>query len=131
MEHNRLRPSDPPLSEEITIIRFSRKFVMPSLTTARKLPTPFISASSKTKCRFTHTTTFSSDGRSLPTSRGVAYHWFYSLPKNSLRSFDDVTNAFYNQFAFQRVSKEHQSSPYDYDETRRESLKNYVNYFQS
>jgi len=34
--------------------------------------------------------------------KGAAYHWFYSLPKNSLQNFDDVIDAFYNQFASRR-----------------------------
>ena len=30
IQHNRLRPSNSPLSEEITMLRFLRKFVMPT-----------------------------------------------------------------------------------------------------
>ena len=28
--------------------------------------------------------------------KGATYHWFYSLPKNSLQSFENVTDVFYN-----------------------------------
>jgi len=28
--------------------------------------------------------------------KGAAYYWFYLLPKNSLRNFEDVNDAFYN-----------------------------------
>ena len=68
--------------------------------------------------------------RASPSSlKGTAYHWFYLLLKNSLRSFDDVIDAFYNQFASRReFQKNHlltvRMKP-------GESLKNYINYFQS
>ena len=58
-----------------------------------------ISASSKTKMAvYAHDDLLFC--RVFPFSfKGAAYHWFYSLPKNFLQSFDDVTDTFYNQFA--------------------------------
>ena len=55
---------------------------------------------------------------------------FYSFSKNSLWSFHDVTDTFYNQFVSRR---EFQRKNYLLTVKMKsgESLKNYVNYFQS
>ena len=70
--------------------------------------------------------------RAFPFSlKGTAYHWFYPLPKNSLRSFDEVTDAFYNLFASQRELQRNNNHLLMVRMKSGESLKNYVNYFQS
>ena len=68
----------------------------------------------------------------FPSSvKGSGYNWVYLLPKNSLQSFHDVTDIFYNQFdsrrEFQRSSNHLLTVKMKFEE----SLKNYVNYFQS
>jgi len=70
--------------------------------------------------------------RAFPSSlKGVTYHWFYSLPKNSLRSFHDVIDAFYNQFASRREFQRNINHLLTVKMKSGENLKNYVNYFQS
>ena len=70
--------------------------------------------------------------RAFPSSlKEATYHWFYSLPKNSLRSFEDVTDAFYNQFASRREFQKNSNHLLMVKVKPGESLKNYVTYFQS
>ena len=61
----------------------------------------------------------------------VAYHWFYSLPRNSLRNFHDVTDTFFNQFSFRRKFQRNRNHLPMVKMKFEESLKNYINYFQS
>ena len=69
--------------------------------------------------------------RASPSSlMGVAYHSFYSLPKNSLRKFHDVTDAFYSQFASRKKFQRNNNHLLIVKKSK-ETLKNYVNYFQS
>ena len=63
--------------------------------------------------------------------KGAACHWFYSLPRNSLRSFHDLTDAFYNQFASRRKFQRNNNHLLTVKMKLGKSLKNYVNYFQS
>ena len=63
--------------------------------------------------------------------KGVTYHWFYSFPKNLLRSFHDVTDTFYNQFASLKEFQRNNNHLITLKMKSGESLKNYVNYFQS
>ena len=70
--------------------------------------------------------------RAFPSSlKRAAYHWFYSLSKNSLRSFEDVTDTFYNQFASRREFQKNSNHPLMVKMKPGESLKKYVSYFQS
>ena len=62
---------------------------------------------------------------------GVTYHWFYSLPRNSLQNFHDVTDAFYNQFVPRREFQRNINHLFTVKMKSEESLKNYINYFQS
>ena len=61
--------------------------------------------------------------------KGATYHWFYLLPKNSLRSFDDVTYAFYNPFASQKKFQRNNNHLLTVRMKPGESLKSCVNYF--
>ena len=69
--------------------------------------------------------------RVFPSSlKGATYHWFYSLPKNSIRSVEDVTDAFYNQFSSLREFQKNRNHLLVVKMKQGESLKNYVSYFQ-
>ena len=66
--------------------------------------------------------------KAFPSSlKGVTYYWFYLLPKNSLQSFDDLTNAFCNQFASEREFQRNNNHLLTVRMKPRESLKSYVN----
>ena len=70
--------------------------------------------------------------RAFPSNlKGADYHWFNLLPKNSLHSFHDVTDIFYNQFDSRREFQRSSSHLLTVKMKFGESLKNYVNYFQS
>ena len=63
--------------------------------------------------------------------KGIIYHWFYLPPKSSLWSFHDMTDAFYNQFASWRKFQRNNNHLLTVKMKLGESLKNYINYFQS
>ena len=67
----------------------------------------------------------------LSSLKEAAYYWLYSLPKNLLWSFHDVTDTFYNQFASRRDFQRNINHLLTVKMKSGESLKNYVNYFQS
>ena len=96
MEYGGLRPSDSPLSNEITILRFSKKFVMSTFNHYSRTSYPLLHLRQyqDKMAVYTHDNLFLY--RAFPFSlKGVTYHWFYSLPRISLRNFHDVTDAFY------------------------------------
>ena len=62
---------------------------------------------------------------------GAAYQRYFSLPKNSLQSFDDVTDAFYNQFTSWGVFQRNNNYLLAVRMKPGERLKSYINYFQS
>ena len=63
--------------------------------------------------------------------QGVSYHWFYSFRRNSFWNFHEVIGAFYSQFTSQRKFLRNKNYLFTFKIKARESLKNYVIYFQS
>ena len=93
-----MRFSDSPLSEEITSLYFPRKFVMLTFDHYSGTSNPLLHLYQfQDKIAvYAHDDILLFRSFSFNLKGGAAYHWCYSLPKNSLQSFKDVTDAFYN-----------------------------------
>ena len=79
--------------------RFLRKFVMSSFDLYSRVTDPI----QHLRHYQNKMTVYSHDdlmSRVFPSSvKGVASYWFYSHPSHSLQDFEEVRQAFYNQFA--------------------------------
>jgi len=85
-----LRPSDSPLSGEITTLRFS-KFLMPIFDHYSRTSYPLLHLRQYQDKMMVCAHDNLLLCRAFPSSlKGATYHWFYSLPKNSLQSFHEV-----------------------------------------
>ena len=70
--------------------------------------------------------------RVFPSSlKGAAYDWFYSLPGQSLRNFEEIKQASYHQYTSQWVLRRNNNHILTIKMKPAESLKQYVGYFQS
>ena len=132
MECSGLRHTDSPLSRDITTLRFPKKFVMSSFDHNLGTSDPLIHLRQYQDKMALYAHNDLLFYRAFPSSlKGVTYHWFYSLPRNSLWNYHEVTNAFYNQFASWRKIHRNSNHLLIVKMKTGESLKNYINYFQS
>jgi len=68
----------------------------------------------------------------FPSSlKGVALDLFHSLPPQSLWSFEEVSNAFFNQYASRQELKKNSNHLLTARMQQRETLKRYISHFQS
>jgi len=103
MEYIELKPSDLPLSEEITTLRFPKKFVMLTFDHYSGTFDPLLHLLQYQDKMAVYAHDDLLLCRAFPSSlKRASYHWFCSLPKNSLQNFHDVIDAFYNHFASRR-----------------------------
>jgi len=66
----------------------------------------------------------------FPSSlKGVALDWFYSLLSQSLRNFEEVSNAFFNQYTSRQEFKKNHFLTIKMKP--RETFKRYIGYFQN
>jgi len=132
MDYSRLRLTDSLLSKEITTLRFPKKFMMPSFDHYSGTSDPLLHLRQYQDKMAIHAHNELLLYRAFPSSlKGVAYHWFYLLPMKSLQNFHEVTDAFYNLFAFRRKFQRNNNHLLTVKMKAGESLKNYINYFQS
>ena len=102
----RVETSYSPLSKEIITLRFPKKFVMPIFDHYLGTSDPFLYL-----YQYQHKmTVYARDNLLLyrvflSSLKGVAYHLFYSLPRNSLQNFHDVTDTFFNQFFLKKNTR--------------------------
>ena len=61
--------------------------------------------------------------------KGITSDWFYSLSSHSLGDFEEVRQAFFNQFASRREFKKNNNHIFTIKMKFEESLKHYVCYF--
>ena len=127
-----LRTFDSLLSEEITSHRFLKKFVMPSFECYAGAIDPIQHLCQYQDNMVVH---FQDDflmSRLFPSSlKGAAYDWFYTLPRQSLWSFEEVKQVFYHQYASRRELKKNNMHLLTIKMKPGESLKQYVDYFHS
>ena len=68
----------------------------------------------------------------FPSSlKDMALDWFYSLLSQSLRSFEKVSNAFFNQYALRQKFKKNSNHLLIIKMKPGETLKRYISYFQN
>ena len=63
--------------------------------------------------------------------KGVDLGWFYSLSSPSLRSFEEISDAFFNQYASCQEFKKNSNHLLTVKMKYGESLKSCISYFQS
>ena len=61
--------------------------------------------------------------------KGVALDWFYSLPSRSLQKFEEFSDAFFNQYAFQQEFKKNNNHLLTVKMKQGEALMRYIGYF--
>ena len=95
-----------PLSEEITTYRFSKKFAMSSFECYSKAidPNQYLRQYQDKIVVHSHDDLLMSRVF-LSSLKGAAYGWFYTLPRQSLWSFEEVKHALYHQYASRRELK--------------------------
>ena len=63
--------------------------------------------------------------------KGVAFNWFYSFSRHSPQNFEELRQAFYNQYASRHEFKNNNNHLLTVKMKPTESLKHCVSYFQS
>jgi len=101
-----LRTSDSSLSEEITSHSFTKKFMMTSFGYYSRAIDLIRHPWQYQDKMEVHSNDDFFLSRVFPFSlKGIAYDRFYSLPRHSLQSFEEVKQAFYHQYAPRRELK--------------------------
>jgi len=98
IEHSGLRPSNSPLSKKSPCFNSQGNLWLGNLRLENLRPPPPSPPVLRQMAVHAHNNVLLCRAFSF-NLKGSAYHWFYSLSKNSLQSFDDITDAFYNQLA--------------------------------
>ena len=62
---------------------------------------------------------------------GLALEWFYSLSSRSLRSFKEISDAFFNQYTLRQEFKKNNNHLLTIKMKSGETFKHYIDYFQN